>query len=219
MCCGGQSAIKALSQGAMKRYEDAWSVLRRSKDGQISGTKVLQNLKLVVLKTTNPQISGTKVLETCGALHEPKHLCFSPNSFFVCYSRKPAERFTNQIAFLLVPIFVLRFFFTWTNLRSASRTKWRPRLRGRARPKEAKEEREEQEEQMRHASNAVVKQSARQNCSSKARSSWSKAAVKQSARQKCSISNAGSSSQAKRSTVKQAAAVPPVLLYFTIHAV
>jgi hypothetical protein len=111
VCRGGQSAIKALSQGAMKRYEDAWSVLRRSKDGQISGTKVLQNLKLVVLKTTNPHISGTKVLETCGALHEPKRLCFSPNSFFVCYSRKPAERFTNQIAFLLVLIFVLRFFF------------------------------------------------------------------------------------------------------------
>ena len=33
-------------------------------DAQISGTHVLQNLKLVVLGTTKPQISGTKVLQT-----------------------------------------------------------------------------------------------------------------------------------------------------------
>jgi hypothetical protein len=98
-CVAEESAIKALSQGVIKRYYDAWSALRRSEDGQISGTTVLQNLKLVVLKTTNPQISGTKVLENLRSASRTKAPFFWCLFFFCAVFfnlDKPAERFTNQ---------------------------------------------------------------------------------------------------------------------------
>ncbi len=39
-----------------------WRIWRKE-DGQISGTEVLENLKLVLLSTRKPEISGTTVIE------------------------------------------------------------------------------------------------------------------------------------------------------------